>query len=83
MSNDGFVERPAMLKAGAPRDPNSIASRLLVTADNGKALLIKLAYGQGNLRMRLRYRGYRSRCTKNGAPAGMVYAWAEKIEASA
>lgn len=73
MSDDnGFVERPIR---GVCRE-GSMASRLIATAENGKAVLVKRSTNYQNY---LKSKGYAFRKSIIGAPEGMAFAWCTKL----
>jgi hypothetical protein len=74
MSDDGFVERPASHPANGGRTQ---MSRLLETATNGKAIVMK---SRGGYVTALKVKGWRVHTSIKGAPAGHVIAWVEKRE---
>ena len=79
MSDDnGFVERPVAPTKRHGLLSGGVASRLLATARNGKAIVITQSEVGGASAV-LKRRGYRPRTTKMGAPDGKVFAWAEKL----
>lgn len=76
MSEDnGFVERPT---AFTYRDDTRV-EKLLQTAENGKAILMKATTAGGGYRAALWDRGYKLHLSTRKAPPGLVYAWAEKV----
>lgn len=83
-NGNGFVERPSLLPRSGGRQfaaPGTLTGRLVATASNGKAILVKRWQSQGPTRDSLLKHGFHVRTTKNGAPSGHVYAWTEKIGA--
>lgn len=76
--DDGFVERPP--RASGKSRVGSLTDRLKETVVNGQAILVVEGHARGNTALVMRLHGFRVRTTKRGAPEGMVYAWAEKIE---
>lgn len=80
---NGFVERPTRGdgQCGSARDESSNAGKLRATAGNGKSILLKLSQRSG-LSGHLKKQGFRMFTTATGAPAGMIYAWCERIAPS-
>jgi hypothetical protein len=72
----GFVSRPTQMRSGPTPRPGSRQQQLLETADNGKALLLK--HGSFSASW-FRKKGYRLHQTRNGAPEGWRYVWAERV----
>ena len=78
MSDDnGFVERPTA-RSGKATSADSLQSRVIATADNGKAIQIRV--GQLDY-AGLRRRGFRLHTAIQ--PDGRLLAWCERIEAPA